>query len=271
VASQTAKLTQFVGRQHELQQMSTLWERAKAGKGQVALLCGEPGIGKSRVTKTWLNLIADEPHTVMRYQCPPQHNNSPFYPIINQPERSAHFEREDTPDLKLRKLEAVLSQAGAATPADTGLYAALLSIPTDKLNSSSDLTPQRQRELTIAALLRQLRDLALTRPVVVALAVAHSLDCTPLAPLGRCLPSIQSSRSFVLINFRPEFFPPWLNESHVTTLRLNRLGREQTEAIILDVAGSKELPCELHEQIVSKSDGVPLFAEELTKTVLESG
>src|SRR5215468_9286025 len=104
VASQTAKLTQFVGRQHELQQMSTLWERAKAGKGQVALLCGEPGIGKSRVTKTWLNLIANEPHTVIRYQCSPHHTNSPFYPIINQLERAAHFERENTPDLKLEKL-----------------------------------------------------------------------------------------------------------------------------------------------------------------------
>src|SRR5262245_16657098 len=212
VASQTAKLTQFVGRQHELQQMSALWERAKAGKGQVALLCGEPGIGKSRVTKTWLNLIADEPHIVIRYQCSPHHTNSPFYPIINQLERAAHFEREDTPDLKLRKLEAVLSQAGAATPADTGLYAALLSIPTDKSNSSPDLTSQRQRALTIAALLRQLRDLALTRPVVVVLADAHWIDSSTLELLSRCIASIKAARVLVLINFRPEFFPPWLDE-----------------------------------------------------------
>src|SRR5262249_9646995 len=158
-----AKLTQFVGRQHELQQMSTLWERAKAGKGQVALLCGEPGIGKSRVTKTWLDLIADEPHIVIRYRCSPHHTNSPFYPIINQLECEAHFGGEATQAQKFRKLEGVLSQAGAATLANTRLYAALLSIPTDKFNSSPDLTPQRQRELTIAALLRQLRDLALTR------------------------------------------------------------------------------------------------------------
>jgi class 3 adenylate cyclase/DNA-binding response OmpR family regulator/predicted ATPase len=271
VASQTAKLTQFVGRQHELQQMSTLWEMAKAGKGQVALLCGEPGIGKSRVTKIWSNLIADEPHILIRYQCSPHHTNSAFYPIINQLERAAHFEREDTPDLKLRKLEAVLSQPGAATPADTRLYAALLSIPTDKFNSSPDLTSQRQRELTIAALLRQLRDLALTRPVVIVLADAHWIDSSTLELLSRCIASIKAARIFVLINFRPEFLPPWLNESHVTMLTLNRLAREQTEAIILDVAGGKELPRELQEQITSKSDGVPLFAEELTKTVLESG
>jgi class 3 adenylate cyclase/DNA-binding response OmpR family regulator/predicted ATPase len=271
VASQTAKLTQFVGRQHELQQMSTLWERAKAGKGQVALLCGEPGIGKSRVTKTWLDLIADEPHILIRYQCSPHHTDSPFYPIINQLERAARFEREDTPDLKLRKLEALLSQAGAATPADTRLYAALLSIPTDKFNSSPGLTPQRQRELTIAALLRLPSDLALTRPVVIVLADAQWIDSSTLELLSRCIASIKAARVFVLINFRPEFFPPWLDESHVTMLTLNRLAREQTEAIILDLAGSKELPRDLQEQIISKSDGVPLFAEELTKTVLESG
>jgi class 3 adenylate cyclase/DNA-binding response OmpR family regulator/predicted ATPase len=270
-ASQTAKLTQFVGRQHELQQMSILWERAKAGKGQVALLCGEPGIGKSRVTKTWSNLIADEPHILIRYQCSPHHTNSAFYPVINQLERAAHFEREDTPDLKLRKLEAVLSQAGAATTADTRLYATLLSIQTDKLNSSPVLTPQRQRELTIAALLRQLRDLALMRPVVIVVADAHWIDSSTLELLSRCIASIRAARVFVLINFRPEFFPPWLDESHVTMLTLNRLAREQTEAIILDVAVGKELPRDLQEQIISKSDGVPLFAEELTKTVLESG
>jgi class 3 adenylate cyclase/DNA-binding response OmpR family regulator/predicted ATPase len=270
-ASQTVQLTQFVGRQHELQQLSSLWELAKAGKGQVALLCGEPGIGKSRVTKTWSNLIADEPHILMRYQCSPHHTNSPFYPIISHLERAALFEREDTPDLKLRKLEAMLSQAGAATPADTRLYAALLSIPTDKFNSSPSLTPQRQRELTIAALLRQLHDVALTRPVVVVVADAHWIDSSTLELLSRCIASIKAARVFVLINFRPEFFAPWLDESHVTMLTLNRLPREQTEAIILDVAGRKELPRDLQEQITSKSDGVPLFAEELTKTVLESG
>jgi class 3 adenylate cyclase/DNA-binding response OmpR family regulator/predicted ATPase len=271
LAGQTAKLTQFVGRQHELQQMSALWERAKAGKGQVALLCGEPGIGKSRVTKSWSNLIADEPHILIRYQCSPHHTNSAFYPVINQLERAAHFEREDTPDLKLRKLGAVLSQAGAATTADARLYAALLSIPADKFNSSPVLTPQRQRELTIAALLRQLRDLALTRPVVIVVADAHWMDSSTLELLSRCIASIKAARVFVLINFRPEFFPPWLDQSHATMLTLNRLAREQIEAIILDVAGNKELPRDLQEQIISKSDGVPLFAEELTKTVIESG
>jgi predicted ATPase len=235
------------------------------------LLCGEAGIGKSRVFETWLDRIADEPHFTLRHQCSPHHTNSPFYPVINQLEHAARFEREDTPDEKLRKLEAVLSQAGAATVADAPLFAALLSIPTDGLYSSPNLTPQRQRDLTIAALLRQVLSLALTRPVVIELADAHWVDSSTLELLSRCIASIKTARVFVFCSFRPEFFPHWLDESHVAMLRLDRLSREQTGDIIFDVAGGKELPCELREQIMSKADGVPLFAEELTKTVLETG
>jgi class 3 adenylate cyclase/DNA-binding response OmpR family regulator/predicted ATPase len=271
VASKTGKLTHFVGRQHELQQMSGLWDRIKGGKGQVVLLCGEAGIGKSRVVETWLDRITDEPHITIRYQCSPHHTNSPFYPVINQLEHAAHFAREDAPDVKLRKLEAVLSQAGAATLLDTPLYASLLSIPTHGLYLSPDLTPQRQKDLTIAALIRQVLGLALTRPVIVELADAHWIDFSTLELLSRYIASIKTARVFVLVSFRPDFFPPWLDESHVTMLSLNRLARGQIEDIILDVAESKELPRALHERIVSKTDGVPLFAEELTKTVLETG
>ena len=214
------------------------WPRPAKAKSHFFAV--SPASANPGSTKTWLNLIADEPRTIIRYQCSPHHTNSAFYPIINQLERAAHFEREDTPDVKLRKLEAVLSQAGAATlAADIRFYAALLSIPTDDFNSSSDLTPQRQRALTIAALLRQLRDLALTRPVVIALADAHWIDSSTLELLSRCIASIKAARVFVLINFRPEFFPPWLDELHVTMLALNRLAREQTEAIILDLAGRR--------------------------------
>src|SRR5262249_9222458 len=161
----TGKTTQFVGREHELQQMSTLWERTKGGKGQVALLCGEAGIGKSRVIETWLDRIADEPQIIIRYQCSSHHTNSPFYPIINQLEHAAHFGREDPSEVKLRKLEAALSPAGAATLADTPFYAALLSIPPDGSYSSPVVTPQRQRDLTITALVRQILGLSVTRPV----------------------------------------------------------------------------------------------------------
>ena len=270
-ARRTGRLTELVGRQGELQQMSALWERTKNGKGQVALLCGEAGIGKSRLCEEWLDRITDEPHTTIRYQCSPHHTNSPFYPVINQLEHAAGFEREDPPDVKLRKLTAVLSQAGAATLADIPFYAALLSIPANGLYSLPDLTPQRQRDLTIAALLRQVLGLALARPVVIVLADAHWIDSSTLEAFSRYIASIKTARVFVVVSFRPEFFPRWLDESHVTMLRLNRLPREQSEMIISDVAGHKELPHELHEQIIRKADGVPLFAEELTKTVLESG
>jgi DNA-binding response OmpR family regulator/class 3 adenylate cyclase/predicted ATPase len=271
VAHRTGRLTQFVGREHELRQMSTLWERTKGGKGQVALLCGEPGIGKSRLIETWLDRITEEPHTTIMYQCSPHYANSPFFPVITQLKHAAHFAPEDTPDASLRKLEVVLSQTGAATLADTPLYATLLSIPTDRFHSSPDLTPQRRRVLTIAALTEQVLGLALLRPATIVLGDAHWIDSSTLELLSRYIVSIKTARVLILVSFRPEFFPPWLNESHVTMLRLNRLSHEQTGVIISDVAGNKELPCELHEQIIRKTDGVPLFAEELTKMVLASG
>ena len=270
-ASRTEQ-TQFVGRQHELQQMSTLWERAKGGKGQVLLLCGEPGIGKSRLCEAWLDRISDEPHVTIRYQCSPHHTNSPFYPITTWLEHAAHFEREDTPDVKLKKLETMLSQTSAATRADIALFAGLLSVPTEEVYSSQNLTPQRQRDLTIAALIRQVLELAFMRPVVVKLADAHWIDSSTLELLSRSIAAIKTARIFVLCSFGPEFFAHrWLDESHVTMLRLDRLSNEQIGVLISDVAGSKDLPLELHEQILSKAEGVPLFAEEITKIVLESG
>jgi class 3 adenylate cyclase/DNA-binding response OmpR family regulator len=270
-ARRGGKQTRFVGRQYELQQMSTLWERAKSGKGQVVLLCGEPGIGKSRVCSAWLDTIAHEPHIILRTQCSPYHTNSPFYPVINQIEHAARLEREDSPEVKLRKLENVVSQAGADALADTAFFAALLSIPTGGLHSSPVLTPERQRDLTVAALLRQILGLAGTRPVVLKVADAHWADSSTLELLDRCIASVKTARVFVVCTFRPEFFPRWLDESHVTMLRLDRLSREQTGHIISEVSCGKELPREVQEQIMSKSDGVPLFAEELTKAVLESG
>jgi class 3 adenylate cyclase/adenylate kinase family enzyme len=271
VASRTGNLTPFVGRRHELQQMLTLWEQAKRGKGQVVLLCGEAGIGKSRVCEAWLGRIADEPHIILRNQCSPYHTNSPFYPVINQLEHAARFEREDSPEVKLKKLETVLSQAGAAALVDTPLFAALLSIPADGLYLPPVLAPQRQRDLTIAALLRQILGLARTRPVVLKVADAHWADSSTLELLDRCIASIKAARVFVVCTFRPEFFPRWLDESHVTMLRLDRLSREQTGHIIAEITGGKELPRGMQEQIIIKADGVPLFAEELTKAVLESG
>ena len=268
-AMQGPRLTQFVGRQHELQRLLVLWERAKADAGQVALLCGEAGIGKSRVCEVFMERIAAEPHVTVRYQCALPHVNSPFYPIINQLEHAAHFKPGEAADVKLEKLGAALFETGAATLADIRSCAALLSIPTDGLPAPG-LTPQRQKDLTIAALIRQVLGLARTLPVVVELADAHWADSSTLELFSRLIASIRTARVFVLISFRPEFFPQWLDEPHVTMLRLDRLGREQAKAIIVDVAGHKALPPELHAQIINRTDGVPLFIEELTKSVLES-
>jgi DNA-binding response OmpR family regulator/class 3 adenylate cyclase/predicted ATPase len=269
-STQGPRLTQFVGRQHELQQLLALWERAKADKGQVALLCGEAGIGKSRVCEVFLERITAEPHITIRYQCALHHANSPFYPIIDQLEQVAHIKRGDAPDVKLEKLGAALSETGAATLADIQSCAALLSIPTGELPAPGP-TPQRQKDLTIAALIRHVLGLARARPVVVELADAHWADSSTLELFSRIIASIRTAQVFVLISFRPEFFPQWLDEPHVTILRLDRLGREQIEVIIFDVAGHKALPPEMYAQIISKTDGVPLFVEELTKSVLESG
>jgi DNA-binding response OmpR family regulator/class 3 adenylate cyclase/predicted ATPase len=263
------RLTQFVGRQHELQQLMAAWKNVKADKGQVALLCGEAGIGKSRVCEVFLQRITAEPHMRIRYQCTPHHANSPFYPIIDQLEHDAHFEPGDAPDVKLEKLGAALSESGAVTSADIRSCATLMSIPTGEI-PSPDWTPQRQKDLAIAALIRQILGLARKVPVVVELADAHWADSSTLELFSRIITSIRTARVLVLMSFRPEFFPQWLDEPHVTMLRLDRLGREQTEAIIFDIAGHKSLPPEMHAQIINKTDGVPLFVEELTKSVLES-
>jgi DNA-binding response OmpR family regulator/class 3 adenylate cyclase/predicted ATPase len=265
-----AALTQFVGRQHELRQLLAAWERAKAGKGQVVLLGGEAGIGKSRLCETFLNRIAEEPHITIRYQCSPHHINSPFWPIINQLERAAGFEVADPPDIKLKKLEDMLSRSGAATLADIRSYAALLSIPTGERPVPGS-TAQRKKDLTIKAVVQQNVNLSRMLPVVIVLADAHWIDSSTIELLNRMIASIKTARCIVVISFRPELFPPWLDESHVTMLRLARLGREQINAIMFDVAGRKTLPPEIHAQIVSKTDGIPLFVEELTKMILEGG
>ena len=264
------RLTQFVGRQHELQQLLALWEQVQADQGQVALLCGEAGIGKSRVCEVFLERITAEPHVTIRYQCALHHANSPFYPIIDQLERAAHFQRGDAPDVKLEKLGAALSETGAATLADIRSCAALLSIPTGELSAPAP-APQRQKDLTIAALIRQVLGLARTLPVIIELADAHWADSSTLELFSRIIASIRTAPVFVLMSFRPEFFPQWLDEPHVTMLRFDRLGREQTEAIVHYLVGGKALPSEMYAQIINKTDGVPLFVEELTKSVLESG
>ena len=269
-AKRSNKITRLIGRDRELQRLLALWDQAKRGEGQVALVSGEAGIGKSHLCEFLLGRLVGEPHLTLRYQCSPHHLNSPFYPVISQLEHAMAFAQADTPSLKFEKLKAVLSHVVEATQEDVLLYAALLSITAPEREPSLDLTPQRQKDLTIAALSRHLLSLADKQPLIVVLADAHWVDSSTLELVNRIIPLIKTARVFFLIKFRPEFMPQWLSEPHVTMLRLDRMGCEQCRAIISEVIGDNALPREAEEQIIDRADGVPLFVEELTKSVLES-
>jgi class 3 adenylate cyclase len=263
-------LTPFVGRQHELGMLLDRFEQAKESEGQVVLLSGEPGIGKSRLAHALIERLADAPHTRMRYYCSPYHVNSALHPVIEQLERAAGFEPDDPPERRLDKLETLLGQGTNHPAAVAPLIAALLSIPHVTRYPPLDLPAQRQRELTVAALLDQLSGLAARRPVVMVLEDGHWLDPSSTELFERVIERLQTLPVLLLITFRPEFQPPWTSYPHMTALTLNRLGRRHSTEMIAAVAGGKPLPEEVLAQIWAKTEGVPLFVEELTKTVLEA-
>jgi len=266
-----SKLTHFVGRRRELALLADLWERAKKGEGQFALLCGEPGIGKSRMSLALVNDIARDEHVTIRWQCSSHHANSPFYPIIRNIERAARFEPEDSAPVRLEKLEKWLSGLGQPVLADAALIAALMSVPSVGRYPALDLTPQRQKDLTIDALIRLVMAYTPHRPVLFVLEDAHWIDPTTLELVSRTIEVMKPVPFFALITFRPDFFAPWLDRPHVTMLRLERLNKDEVGAMLADLTGGKRLPAEVSEIIVSKTDGVPLFVEEMTKAILETG
>ena len=265
------RLTPLVGRDHELGILLERWTWAKDGDGQVALLSGEPGIGKSRLTRSLLERLADEPHTRLRYYCSPYHTNSALYPVTEQLERAAGLRTEDSAETQLDKLEAVLAEA-TENPAEVApLIAALLSIPAAPRYPPVNLTPEAQKLRTFEALLGQVVGLAERRPVLMVLEDAHWIDPTTSELFGLVIDRIQHLQVLLLITFRPEFTPPWTGYAHVTSLTLSRLGQRQGAQMVERLTGGKPLPAEVLRQILLKTDGVPLFVEELTKTVLESG
>jgi class 3 adenylate cyclase/tetratricopeptide (TPR) repeat protein len=263
-------LTPFVGRETEIAMLLERWEQAKDGEGQVVLLEGEPGIGKSRITQVLRDRVADEPHVRLRYQCSPYYTNSAFYPIIDQLERAAEFGREDSTDVKLDKLEAALAQSTEEVTKIAPLLASMLSLPIDRY-PPLDLSPQRQKDDTISALAAQLIGLAGAQPVLLLFEDAHWCDPTTVEILTAVIGGIEAARVLVVITYRPEFDPPWTAHGHVVAQSLSRLGRRQGADMVAKVTAGKSLPDEVLDQIVAKTDGVPLFVEELTKTVLEAG
>jgi class 3 adenylate cyclase/predicted ATPase len=265
------RLTPLVGREHELGILLERWAWAKDGDGQVVLLSGEPGIGKSRLTRSLVERLADEPHVRLRYYCSPYHTNSALYPVAGQLERAAGLVVDDPVEIKLNKLEAVLAEGTADLAADAPLIAALLSIPAGARYPPVSLTPEAQKLKTFEALCGQVVGLAGRRPVLMVLEDAHWIDPTTSELFGLVIDRIQRLPVLLLMTFRPEFTPPWSGYAHVTSLALSRLGQRQGAQMVERLTGGKPLPTEVLQQILLKTDGVPLFVEELTKTVLESG
>jgi predicted ATPase len=247
------------------------WQQANSGEGSVVLVSGEPGIGKSRLAQTLIEQLAGEPHTRLRSFCSPHHRDHPLYPTITQLERAAGFRREDTADNRLDKLEAVLAQATNDLGEVAPLLAALLSLSTGKRYPPLDLTPQKQKEKTLQALVAQVEGLAARQPVLMLFEDAHWSDPTSLELLDLIIDRVPALPLLLIVTFRPEFTPPWAGRPHVTSLALNRLAPRQRAAMIAGVTGGKALPEEIAAQIIDRTDGVPLFVEELTKAVVESG
>ena len=262
-------LTALVGREEELELLLRRWSRAKTGEGQVVLLSGEAGIGKSRLTAALLERVAAEPHTRLRYFCSPQHTDSALYPIIGQMERAAGLAHDDTAQAKLDKLDAVLAQTSTSSQ-DAALFAEMLSLPNDGRYPALDLAPQQRRQKTLEALTSQLAELARQQPVLMIFEDAHWTDPTSLEAFGRTVDRIKALPVLLIVTFRPEFNAPWAGRSHVTSLALNRLGEREAAAIIAHLVGNKELPADVMAEIVERTDGIPLFVEEMTKAVLEA-
>ena len=264
-------LTALVGREEEFELLLRRWSRAKTGEGQVVLLSGEAGIGKSRIAETVVERLIGEPYTRLRSFCSPHHQDSALYPTITQLERGAGFRREDTPEQRLGKLETLLAQGTNDLSVAVPLLADLLSIPMGDRNPALDLTPQKRKEKTLHALLAQVEGLAARQPVLMVWEDVHWIDPTSRELLDLTVNRVPALPVLLIVTYRPEFTAPWVGRSHVALLSLNRLPPRQRAEMIAHMTGGKALPKEIADQIIDRTDGVPLFIEELTKTVVESG
>jgi class 3 adenylate cyclase/predicted ATPase len=266
-----ASTTPLVGRDEEIDLLLRRWEQAKRGEGSVVLISGEPGIGKSRIAEAILARLSGEPHTRLRNFCSPHHRDSAFYPSITQIGRAAGLRRDDTDEERLAKLEAVLALATDDLGEVVPLLADLLSVPTGGRYPALDLTPQSRKEKTLHALVAQIEGLAARQPVLLVAEDAHWADPTSIELFDLIVERTPTLPLLAVVTFRPEFAAPWVGRPQVTLISLNRLPRRLRAEMIVHVAGGKALPQEIAEQITDRTDGVPLFIEELTKAVLESG
>jgi predicted ATPase/class 3 adenylate cyclase len=265
-----AGLTPFIGRGQELHLLHERWERAKAGLGQIVLLNGEPGIGKSRLVQVLKEYLVKEKPLQLTGQCSSYAQHSAFSLIINLLQRLLQFSRLDTPQIKLRKLEDVLTRSRLSLPENVPLLATLLSLPLPNHYRPLTLTPQRQRQKTMEVFLSWIRAMAEEQPIVLVGEDLHWSDPSSLELLNLLIDQTPQARLLILLTARPDFSPPWQPASHIIEITLSRLSKTQTEVLVAEVTHGKALPVEVQRQLVTKTDGVPLFVEEFTKFVLES-
>jgi class 3 adenylate cyclase/predicted ATPase len=270
-AVRTARLTELIGREDEIGLLVERQHLAWKGQGRIVLISGEPGIGKSRIATALGERIAADSYTRLRYQCSPFHANSALYPFIAQLERAAQIKPDDPEWQKLDKLEAILAIATSRVQAVAPLFAALLSVPFGERYPPLALSPTQQRRQTFAALLDQLEGLAQQKPILLLFEDMQWADATSRELLDLAVERLRQLPVLALFTFRPEFEPPWVGLPNVDAFTLGRLDRSEVESMITRVTGGRPLPSEVTEQIVAKTDGNPLFVEELTKTVLEAG
>jgi class 3 adenylate cyclase/predicted ATPase len=268
-ALHTPGLTALVGREEESELLLRRWSKAKTGEGQVVLLSGEAGIGKSRLTVALLECLAEEAHTRLRYFCSSRRASSALYPIIGQMERAAGLAHNDTPQARLDKLDALLAKTSTSIQ-DAALFAEMLSLPNDGRYPALELSPQQRRQRTLDALNLQMEALSRSSPVLMIFDDVHWIDPTSLEALGRAVERIRTLRVLLIVTYRPEFEPSWIGRPHVTVCTIGPLAQRDVDAMIDQVVGNKSLPVSIRREIIERTDGIPLFVEEMTKAVLET-
>jgi predicted ATPase len=266
-----SRLTPLVGRDEEIALLQQRWEQAKAGQGQVVLLSGEAGIGKSRLVQVLQDHVTHEPHTRIEWRGSSYHQQSALYPVIAHLHRLLQWREDETPQEKLHTLATTLAASDLALPEVMPLLAALLSLPLPAQYPPLTLTPQRQRQKTLETLLAWLAAEAKRQPVLMIVEDLHWIDPSTVELLSLLIEQGASIRLCLVLTARPEFRPPWAMVAHLTALTLRRFAPAQVTRLAAHVAGDKPLPPVVLEEVVRKTDGVPLFVEELTKVVLESG
>ena len=268
-AIRTGGALPLIGRANEMGLLLDRWRLARSGEGQVVTVIGEAGIGKSRAIEGLQEALADELHTRIHLQCSPYHSDSALYPVIHHLARAARFAAADAPAVRIEKLGTLFAQRAAVDATAVPLLAELLSIPEAPAIPSA-LTPAQRKAATIALLVDEIARLGKTDPVLLVLEDAQWIDATTLELLTQLIDSIGPVRLLAAVTARPDFAPPWLARPHATMLTLGRLGRAECAQLVAGVAASRGLPAETVAAIVAKTDGVPLFVEELTKSVMET-